>query len=379
VPERGGLHVLGTERHEARRIDRQLRGRCARQGDPGSSRFYISLEDDLMRLFGSGRIANIMEKVGMEEGEPLESKLLNRSIETAQKRVEQHNYSIRKRTLEYDDVMNKQREVIYGFRNEVLRTENPRQMIFEVIEEVLADRVETHLPADKDPADWDVQGLINWANLTFPLGIRREQIEPAIQQAADAKGRSEGPDPAVEFLLGRVQAAYAAKEANEDPVALKTLERYVVLNAIDRLWQEHLYNMDSLRTGIGLRAYGQRDPLVEYKAEAFKLFEEMQGQVKNEVANNTFRSSTSLAAFEKFLAALPKQMLHAQSTAFGGGAAAPSGAEQPQRPQGAPRADAVEEAIASVARPVRRETRKVGRNEPCPCGSGKKFKHCCGR
>ncbi len=377
VPEVGGLHVLATERHEARRIDRQLRGRCARQGDPGSSRFYISLEDDLMRLFGSGRIAGIMEKVGMEEGEPLESRLLNRSIETAQKRVEQHNFSIRKRTLEYDDVMNKQREVIYGFRNEVLRTDNPRQMIFNVIEEVLADRLDQYLPENKDPEEWDVTGLLNWANLTFPLGIRREQLQAVLKQTADAKGAKksdEATDPVYDFLHDRIKAAYAAKEANEDPMALQTLERYVVLNAIDRLWQEHLYNMDSLRTGIGLRAYGQRDPLVEYKTEAFKLFEEMQGQVKSEIANNTFRSSTSLAAFEKFLAALPKQMLHAQSTAFGG--AAPAAPQQ--RAPAAPRADAVEEAIAAAAKPVRRDTRKVGRNEPCPCGSGKKFKHCCG-
>jgi preprotein translocase subunit SecA len=377
VPELGGLHVIGTERHEARRIDRQLRGRCARQGDPGSSRFYVSLEDDLMRLFGSGRIANIMEKVGMKEGEPLESRLLNRSIETAQKRVEQHNYSIRKRTLEYDDVMNKQREVIYGFRNEVLRTENPRVMIFDVIEEVIADRTAGFLPADKSHDEWDITGLINWANLTFPLGLRRQQLDPVLQATGGDKEKNEAADRMAAFLMERVKSAYAAKEANEDPAGLKTLERYVILNAIDRLWQEHLYNMDALRTGIGLRAYGQRDPLVEYKGEAFKLFEEMQLQVKTEIANNTFRSSTTLAAFEKFLAALPKQLLHAQSAAFGG-AAAPSAPAQ-GRPAQAVRTDAVEEAIANVARPVRRDTRKVGPNEPCPCGSGKKYKKCCGK
>ena len=377
VPDIGGLHVIGTERHEARRIDRQLRGRCARQGDPGSSRFYVSLEDDLMRLFGSGRIANIMEKVGMKEGEPLESRLLNRSIETAQKRVEQHNYSIRKRTLEYDDVMNKQREVIYGFRNEVLRTENPRMMIFEVIEEVIADRVETYMPRDKSPDEWDVTGLVNWANLTFPLGLRRQQLDPVLQQTAGNKDENEAANRMAAFLMERVKSAYAAKEANEDPAGLKTLERYVILNAIDRLWQEHLYNMDSLRTGIGLRAYGQRDPLVEYKNEAYKLFEEMQLQVKSEIANNTFRSSTTLAAFEKFLAALPKQLLHAQSAAFGGTSASPAPSQG--RPAQSMRTDAVEEAIANVARPVRRDARKVGPNEPCPCGSGKKFKKCCGK
>ena len=378
VADIGGLHVIGTERHEARRIDRQLRGRCARQGDPGSSRFYVSLEDDLMRLFGSGRIANIMEKVGMKEGEPLESRLLNRSIETAQKRVEQHNYSIRKRTLEYDDVMNKQREVIYGFRNEVLRTENPRQMIFEVIEEVIANRTETHLPADKSPDEWDVTGLINWANLTFPLGLRRLQVDPVLQSTGGDKDKNEtAAQRMATFLMERVKSAYAAKEANEDPAGLKTLERYVILNAIDRLWQEHLYNMDSLRTGIGLRAYGQRDPLVEYKGEAFNLFEEMQLQIKTEIANNTFRSSTTLAAFEKFLAALPKQLLHAQSAAFGGAAAPPPPSQG--RSSQSMRTDAVEEAIANVARPVRRDARKVGPNEPCPCGSGKKYKKCCGK
>src|ERR1019366_3466923 len=204
VSEVGGLHVVGSERHEARRIDRQLRGRCARQGDPGSSRFYVSLEDDLMRLFGSGRIATIMEKLGMKEGEELEHPLLNRSIETAQRRVEEHNFSIRKRTLEYDDVMNKQREVLYGFRNEIIHGDSPRDAIFEILEEVVETRVAQHLPEDKSPDEWDYDALLRWANHAFPIGLRREQIDQkSIEEVR-------------QILLDKVRKAYEAKAANEN-------------------------------------------------------------------------------------------------------------------------------------------------------------------
>jgi preprotein translocase subunit SecA len=369
VTDLGGLHVIGSERHEARRIDRQLRGRCARQGDPGSSRFYVSLEDDLMRLFGSGRIANIMEKLGMKEGEELQHPLLNRSIETAQRRVEEHNFAIRKRTLEYDDVMNKQREVLYGFRNDIIRGDNPREAIFDIIEEVVDARVAEYLPEDKLADEWDIDGLLRWVNHAFPLGLRRDQIE---QKTADEIRQ---------VILDKVQKAYGAKAANENPDALKAIERLIVLNALDRLWQEHLYNMDQLRNGIGLRAYGQRDPLVEYKAEAFAMFEEMMDNVKNEIASNVFRSASSLAAFENFLRALPQQLIApdlATSTSFGQTAAAR--AQQPTA-GGAPQqgGDMVEEAIEQATAPIRRDAPKVGRNQPCPCGSGKKYKNCCGK
>jgi preprotein translocase subunit SecA len=364
VTEVGGLHVIGSERHEARRIDRQLRGRCARQGDPGSSQFFVSLEDDLMRLFGSERIAKIMDKIGMKEGEELQHPLLNRSIETAQKRVEQHNYSIRKRTLEYDDVMNKQREVVYGFRNEILRSENPRELIFDIIDQVVEDRVEHFLPTDKMPEEWDIKGLVHWVNVAFPIGLRVEDIQKLER------------DKVAEFILQRLNRAYEAKAAYEDPQALKTIERYVMLSALDRLWQENLYNMDSLRTGIGLRAYGQKDPLVEYKAEAFAMFENMMSAVKLEIANNLFRRASSLQAFEKFLAALPQQLIAPELNVATGFGSAPAAATAKSSTRGG--GEMVEEAAAKIA-PVRRDAPKVGRNEPCPCGSGKKFKHCCGK
>ncbi len=370
VPDVGGLHVIGSERHEARRIDRQLRGRCARQGDPGSSRFYVSLEDDLMRLFGSGRIANVMEKLGMKEGEELQHPLLNRSLETAQRRVEEHNFSIRKRTLEFDDVMNKQREVLYGFRNDIIRGENPREAVFDIIEEVVEARVAEYCPADKAGDEWDMDGLLRWANHAFPIGLRREHVEK--KSAEEVR----------QTISEKVRRAYEAKAANENPDALKAIERLIVLNALDRLWQEHLYNMDQLRNGIGLRAYGQRDPLVEYKSEAFAMFEEMMDNVKNEIASNVFRSASSLAAFENFLRALPIQLSAPElgsGSAFSQGATAPRGQQVPAQVTASRGGEMVEEAIEQATAPVRRDVPKVGRNEPCPCGSGKKYKNCCGR
>ena len=386
VTDVGGLHVIGTERHESRRIDRQLRGRCARQGDPGSSRFYISLEDDLMRLFGSGRIANIMEKVGMEEGQDLQHPLLNRSIETAQKRVESFNYNQRKRTLEYDDVMNKQREIIYGFRNEILRTENPREMLFEIISEVVEDRITQFLGDGKNVEKQDVPGLVNWLNLTFPVGITKEQIQPA-QNSVQEISTS---------ILDRVGKSYKAKESFEDANSIRMIERFVILSAVDRLWQEHLYNMDSLRTGIGLRAYGQRDPLVEYKSEAFNLFDELMRNIKNEIVGNIFRSASSIQAFERFLTNLPLKFSSPDEGTIGGAFAAlkqpPQGAP-PQSASSAPPSgqpgrggDLVDDAVKAAATPIRREAPKVGRNDACPCGSkdpatgkSKKYKNCCGR
>ncbi len=365
VPGAGGLHVIGSERHEARRIDRQLRGRCARQGDPGSSRFYVSLEDDLMRMFGSGRIATIMEKLGMKEGEELQHKWLNKSIETAQRRVEEHNFSIRKHTLEYDDVMNKQREVVYGFRNDIIHGDNPREAIMEILEEVGETRVAEFCPAEKPEDEWDLPGLVRWANHAFPIGLRQDQVA------------MKASDEIRQAVLDKVRKAYEAKVAHENPETLKTIERLIVLNALDRLWQEHLYNMDQLRTGIGLQAYGQKDPLTEYKSEAFNMFEEMMSNVKNEIANNVFRSASSLAAFENFLRALPVQLSAPDANQPGAFGRPPAGAPPAATAQKG--GDVVEEAIEKAATPIRRDAPKVGRNEPCPCGSGKKFKQCCGK
>src|SRR3989441_1369108 len=268
VPDIGGLHVIGTERHEARRIDRQLRGRCARQGDPGSSHFFISLEDDLMRLFGSDRIVKYMERMGLEENQELTHPLLNRSIEQAQKRVEQHNFQIRKRTLEYDDVMNRHREVIYGFRNEVIDAEDVRDRLLEVMEEVVVQKVDESTDSKNEPVDWNVRPLADWVNLNFPLGMPEEEILKAAEGGSEVppqgsiyNGFSAAQYGAAKFIIQKVRDAYELKATFEKPDALRSLERYTILSAVDKLWQEHLYGMDSLRKSICLRAYGQRDPL----------------------------------------------------------------------------------------------------------------------
>jgi preprotein translocase subunit SecA len=367
VPGSGGLHVIGTERHEARRIDRQLRGRCARQGDPGSSRFYVSFEDDLMRNFGAAdRMTKIMERFGLEEGQELEHPWLNRSVETAQKRVEQRNYLIRKRTLDYDDVMNMQREVVYTYRNEVIDSEEPRTLIYEVIDEAVPAKLNEYLDGDEP----NYAGLINWVNTTFPLGLTKEK----------AQFETRNVDENAQFLIGRIKEAYERKSSHEEPTAVRSLERYVILNAIDRLWQEHLYAMDALREGVGLRGYAQKDPLIEYKTEAYDMFVELMSNIKNEVLHNLFRSTSNLQAFENFLASLPQFLLREEPTSAPT-ANAPARARQLQ-PVGAMAGVAVDGDGAgemSVDLPVRRSLPKVGRNEPCPCGSGKKHKNCCGR
>ncbi len=385
VAEAGGLHVMGTERHEARRIDRQLRGRCARQGDPGSSHFFISLEDDLMRLFGSDKIVKYMEKMGLEEGQELEHPLLNRSIGQAQKRVEQHNFQIRKRTLEYDDVMNKQREVIYGFRNEIIHGTDVRDRLMDIMEEVVLQKVEQFTTAENDFNEWKVRALADWVNLNFPIGLPEKEIIKAAESGKEepVKGSIfENLSPAqfsvCGFISDSVRKAYDIKISFENPEALQEVERYTVLSAIDKLWQEHLYEMDSLRYSIGLRAHGQRDPLIEYKAEAYKIFEELMVNIKTEICHNIFRSASSLMAFENFLRNVPQQTTHQATSAFGGTSTGTSGAGARRGPQQG--SDIVSEAAAAVekAKPVRVGP-KVGRNDPCPCGSGKKYKQCCGR
>jgi preprotein translocase subunit SecA len=388
VPGVGGLHVLGTERHESRRIDRQLRGRCSRQGDPGSSHFFISLEDDLMRLFGSDRIVKLMERMGLEEGEELKHGLLNRSIQQAQKRVEGHNFQQRKRTLEYDDVMNKQREVIYGFRNEIINSDDVRDRLMDIIEEVVILKIEEYTAANAEPVEWRLRPLADWVNLNFPLGMPEAEI---LKSAAAGKEEPvagsiyEGLSPAqfavCNFISDSIRKAYELKVSFEEPEKLATVERYTILQAIDKQWQEHLYEMDSLRHSIGLRAHGQRDPLLEYKAEAFKIFDELMVNVKTEICRNVFRSASSLMAFENFLRAAPQQTLHTTTSAFGGGGGTSTGTGG-----GGPKAsDVVSEAAAAAeaqakakAKPVRTGP-KVGRNDPCPCGSGKKYKNCCGK
>ena len=361
IAEAGGLYVIGTERHESRRIDRQLRGRCARQGDPGLSRFYVSFEDDLMRNFGaSDRMTKIMETFGLKEGEELEHPWLNKSVETAQKRVEQRNYMIRRRTLEFDDVMNQQREVIYGYRQEVMDSENPRELVFEVIDEMVPKKVTEYLAQTDSSEEPDRAGLLNWVNTTFPLGLSAKKA------ALDTRSVEEN----AVWLVQVIKDAYNRKASMEHAEALRGLERFVILNAVDRLWQEHLYAMDGLREAVYLRAFAQKDPLVEYKNEAFSMFGELMDNIKLEVLNNLFRSTTNLQAFENLLRSLPQSLIQADVP----------GLSRPQQaaPSQQPTSDAEPEA-PKIELPIKRELPKVGRNEPCPCGSGKKFKNCCGR
>jgi preprotein translocase subunit SecA len=383
VAEIGGLHVVGTERHESRRIDRQLRGRCARQGDPGSSHFFLSLEDDLMRLFGSDRIIRYMEKMGLEEGQELEHPLLNKSIGQAQKRVEQHNFQIRKRTLEFDDVMNRHREVIYSFRNDIIHSDDVRDRLMDIMEEVVVEKVRQFSDDGSDLDAWNVRGLCDWINVTFPLGLPEEEILKAAQTGTEAPqpqslfdGLSPQQFAVATFICDAVRRAYDLKISVENPDALKTVERYTMLGAIDRQWQEHLYNMDSLRVSISLRAYGQKDPLIEYKAESYKLFEDLMVNVKSEICRNIFLSASSLMAFQNFLRKLPQRTTHAEINAFSGNAAAASATPAPT-PEATAMVDEVTEEF-SKAKPTRTGP-KVGRNDPCPCGSGKKYKQCCGR
>ena len=369
----GGLMVVGTERHSSRRIDRQLRGRCARQGDKGASRFYVSFEDDLMRNFGaSDRMTRIMETFGLEDGQELEHPLLNRSVENAQKRVEQRDYMSRKHTLEYDDVMNKQREVIYGYRNEILESEDTRHLIDEVLSEAIPAKVAEYLKADGAEGP-NYTGLLGWINMTFPVGLSAEKA------AFDTRSEEENG----RFLVETITEAYDRKCSHEDPEAVRGLERVIVLNAVDRLWQEHLFAMDALREGIQLQRIGQKDPLVEYKNEAYSMFVELMANIKLEVLHNLFRSTSNLQAFEKFLASLPMTLLR-ESISNPGEGARPTPqamALEPEAPRPGPNASALE-AEPEPPRleiPLRRELPKVGRNEACPCGSGKKYKNCCGR
>ncbi len=378
IPDKGGLFVMGTERHESRRIDRQLRGRCARQGDPGGSRFYVSFEDDLMRNFGAAdRMTKIMERFGLEEGQELEHPWLNKSVETAQKRVEQRNYLARKRTLDFDDVMNNQREVVYTYRNDTIDSEEPRKLIYEVIDEAVPAKVREHLGSG-DGEGPNYASLLHWVNTTFPVGLSAEK----------AQFETRSVDENAKFLIEKVKDSYERKSNHEEPTAVKSLERYIILNAIDRLWQEHLYAMDALREGVYLRSYAQKDPLVEYKTEAYEMFVELMANIKNEVLHNLFRSTSNLQAFETFLSTLPQFLLreHAPTAPTANGPTpGPAMGRRPER-SAASTSTAVAEngnrdgsELTLDLPPVRRQMPKVGRNEPCLCGSGKKFKNCCGR
>ncbi len=295
VAELGGLFVLGTERYESRRIDRQLRGRCSRQGDPGASQFFLSFEDDLMRNFGgSERMTKMMDRFGMAEGEAVENRLMNKIIEGAQKRVEQRNYMWRKHVLDYDDVMNQQRTIVYGMRNEALLCEEPRQMLYEVLEEGARFKCDLYLNED-NTGSIHRSDLLQWVNSTFPMGWGEKDVD----------FDNLTPDDVADKIIARVREMYEKKVEGERADHVDQMERSIMLQSIDKLWQQHITDMDALREGVRLRAQGQRDPLVEYKREAYELFESLMHNIQLEMLSGLFRSTTSLDAFEEFLASLP--------------------------------------------------------------------------
>ncbi|MCM8761116.1 MAG: preprotein translocase subunit SecA [Candidatus Omnitrophica bacterium] len=362
VANLGGLHVLGTERHEARRIDNQLRGRSGRQGDPGSSRFYLSLEDDLMRIFGSDRIKGVMEKLGMEEGQDIQHPLITRAIETAQRRVESHNFEIRKHLLEYDNVMNRQREVIYDERRKVLFGADMKEYIYEIMEEVLDYALDLYI-SDKVSADqWDFEGLLQYVESRFGIKVRDVNL--------DEMRKAEIRDT----ILKRLKEIYEAKEMELGAEMMRHLERMVLLQVVDTRWKDHLYSMDALREGIGLRAYGQRDPLIEYQHEAYAMFMDMISRIKEETIEYLFKIKTVRedkappAAVFDFSR---QQLLHEEKGQFQGVSAGEDGLSQAVSYGG--------QLPPHKLTTYKREEPKVGRNDPCPCGSGKKYKKCCGK
>jgi preprotein translocase subunit SecA len=341
-----GLHIIGTERHEARRIDRQLMGRSARQGDPGSARFYLSLEDNLMRLFGSDRIAGAMDRFGVKDGEPIEHKLITRAIEGAQKRVERYNFDIRKHLLEYDDVMNKQREVIYSMRNDILDKKNMKETVEEIFERVADGMVNENMSSDNE----DLDGLRNEVRDLFLTDFTPD-LE-TINKNGELRDK----------LMDAVSYAYKKREEELGEETIRNLERQVMLQVIDRSWREHLYELDALKEGIGLRGYAQRDPLVEYKRESFALFEELLDNIDREITRYLFGLRF---VKEEEKPAVPVMRAYKPGAAS---TIAPT-------PQGKPQAQ--EEPERVKVQTYRRHKKKIGRNDPCPCGSGKKFKNCC--
>ncbi len=339
VKELGGLAIVGTERHESRRIDNQLRGRAGRQGDPGSSRFFLSLEDDLLRLFASDNIASIMDKLGMGEDDPIEHKLITRSIERAQKKVEARNFDTRKHVLEYDDVMNQQREVIYSQRRKVLMGDNLRDNVLGMIHEIIAAEMNQYCNEKLYPEEWSLDDLIQDAEQTYaPEGrLKKDELE--------AMSRDEVEDT----LKAVAEEAYHQRELLFGEENMRELEKVVMLRVVDNHWMEHLDRMDLLREGIGLRAYGQRNPLVEYKIEAFNMFEEMISGIQDDIAKLMFRVSIVTTP-------QPEDRLATAQASHGDDVSA----------------------AESKKTPVRNDGEKIGRNDPCPCGSGKKYKNCCG-
>jgi preprotein translocase subunit SecA len=355
VPALGGLHILGTERHESRRIDNQLRGRSGRQGDKGSSRFYLCLEDDLLRIFGSDRISGFMAKLGMENGQPIEHPMVSKAVENAQRKVEGHHFDMRKHVLEYDDVMNRQREVIYALRRDILTGENQKDILYDMADEVLEETLADIIPKDTYPEEWDI-GLLN-ENLERLYDVSIKKINDQILKLDGQKEIKLEDCKAEEIHEEIFRAAtgkYDLKEKEVGPDLLRYPERMIMLQVLDNLWREHLLAMDHLKEGIGLRSYAQKNPLNEYKKEGFDLFQQMNFRMKEEICEFLFKAQINKEAVESLETHQEKEERKVME----------------HRGEGAE---------SQKSAPVKRDENKVGRNDPCPCGSGKKYKKCHGQ
>ncbi len=342
VLEAGGFHILGTERHESRRIDNQLRGRSGRQGDPGSSRFYLALDDDLLRIFGSDRISSVMDRLGLEEDVPIENRMVTRAIENAQKKVEAQNFNIRKQLLEYDNVMNQQREAIYTLRRDILQGEETKEMILEIVDDLLQRYLSTYLAEEKTGETWDLEGLGDFYHRIFNLPLPFEDGEISGLEFDDLK----------EKLKAHITNTYYQKEVEFGESFMRHVEQMVLLQSLDTQWKDHLLGMDALKEGIGLRGYGQRDPLLEYKKEGFNMFQESLERIDENAITTLFHVQIEKPEEVELARARRRQEMHLSHGQSGGG--------------------------ATKAKTVVKGE-KIGRNAPCPCGSGKKYKKCCGQ
>jgi preprotein translocase subunit SecA len=372
VIEAGGLHIIGTERHESRRIDNQLRGRSGRQGDPGSSRFYLSLEDNLMRIFASDRLGGMMQKLGMQEGEAIEHQWVSRAIENAQRKVEAHNFDIRKNLLDFDDVANDQRRVIYAQRNELMEADDVSDYIEEMRDEVFNGLISRYVPPESIEEMWDPEGLEKALEGEFGIDapVRKWLDEDDELAEADLRKR----------IMERVDAHFAAKEELTGSAVMRNFEKAVMLNVLDQQWKEHLASMDYLRKGIHLRGFAQKKPQQEYKREGFEMFTQMLDNMRFEVikilARVEVKNEEDVEAVDRQRQReRPMEFQHRAAAALGNeaAAAAPAAAAAGGGAQGQAAAQ------AAPTQPFVRDGRKVGRNEPCPCGSGKKYKQCHGR
>jgi len=368
VKKLGGLHVMGTTRHHSRRIDRQLRGRSARLGDPGSSQFYVSFEDSLMRLFASPRLTSMLQRFRPPEGEPISAKVLNRSIETAQKRIEQRNFMMRKHTLEYDDVMNKQRQEIYSFRNDLLTTDNPLEIAKDVIASIISHEASKHFQ-DRQ-THWDPIGFTTWLVSNFPVSFDKKAFDDDYIEINEIETK------AIDKILlsfdeklnmqSKIIASFKKVDTETDlQDVIKNVVANIMIRKIDTLWQEHLLHIDHLRTDVNLSTVAQKDPLIEFKQQAFSRFDDFSQKLKMEIASDLFKFEM-ISPQMRLQETIKEMQMHTQKSFV------------PQ-PNEANQNSSNEKIQELKATPVLRETSKVGRNDDCPCGSGKKYKKCCGK